>query len=141
VWCAGVERWLRVIFDDQLNRFGCRGPVDPPGQRQRHVDTGRDTRAVDERFIKDDAAGQTLTPIEARTSRNAQCVVARRPARIPAAQYHQPSVGPDRVRPGRDEMNLSAGPAGDYLVWSDQIERRELVIEDNALARGPGARS
>jgi hypothetical protein len=26
-------------------------------------------------------------------------------------------------------MNLSAGPACDYLVWSDQIERRELVIE------------
>src|SRR5215471_18920833 len=27
-------------------------------------------------------------------------------------------------------MNLSAGPPGDYLVWPDQIERRELVIED-----------
>src|SRR5215470_19824073 len=26
-------------------------------------------------------------------------------------------------------MNLSAGPACDYLVWPDQIERRELVIE------------
>ena len=57
VWCAGVERWLRVIFDDQLNRFGRRGPVDPRGQRQRHVDTGRDTRAADERLIKDNATG------------------------------------------------------------------------------------
>src|SRR5215471_1631371 len=57
VWCTGVERWLRVIFDDQLNRFSRYGPVDPPGQRQGHVDTGRDTRAADERFIKDDTAG------------------------------------------------------------------------------------
>jgi hypothetical protein len=49
---------------------------------------------------------------------------------VPGGQYHQPSVGPDRVRPGRDEKNLGAGPAGEYLVWFDQIERRELVIGD-----------
>src|SRR5262249_5618164 len=57
VWCAGVERWLRVILDDQLNRFGHCRPVDPPGQRQGQVDTGRDARAADERLIKDNAAG------------------------------------------------------------------------------------
>ena len=49
---------------------------------------------------------------------------------VPVGNTTSPAWALTGSGPGRDEMNLGAGPAGEYLVWFDQIERRELVIGD-----------
>ena len=57
---TAVEGRLRVVFDQQLQRLGELAPVDPVGQRERHVDAGGHARPADVVSLPDDAVTDTL---------------------------------------------------------------------------------
>lgn len=55
VWVAGVEWWLGVVFDCQLDHFGPFAPTDFSGQPECEVDAGRDTCCGDQFAVANDA--------------------------------------------------------------------------------------
>ncbi len=62
---TGLEWRLGVVLDDELQCLGQLAPVNALGERQGHVDPGRDPGAADVIALPDHAVGDDLRPIGA----------------------------------------------------------------------------
>src|SRR5919202_1653902 len=136
---TGCVRRLRRVLESELDRLGRRVPGDLPGERERHVDAGRDARGGDVLAVAHHSFVDGDGP-EGRQLLADQPVRRRTPARQQPGGGEQQGPGADRRRPGARAVGPAQPPSYGAVVHVGVLPRAAGHDDDVGLGHFPEGR-